>query len=75
MTTLVPVAVEQLRDGRLAATCLRCRVHVQSLAGTSPQLALAAFEAAHPADGAAEHALRPPPGWRAPLSFPGALSQ
>jgi hypothetical protein len=59
----------------LTAECWACGLYLEQLPGVDVAAALRAFRAQHPMTSDARHVRRLPPGWREPLSGPGALSQ
>lgn len=76
MTALTaPTRVRASAGGRLTAQCRTCDVHYDQADGADVAGALAAFDLHHPSAEGAAHRRGVPPGWRAPLSWPGALSQ
>ena len=76
MTTLtVPRVAVRLDQHTVTAECATCGLYLEQLPGTDVAAGLRAFRDCHPMTSEARHARRVPPGWRVPLSGPGALSQ
>lgn len=76
MTVLsAPTRVRASAGGRLTAQCRVCDVHYEQSDGSEVAAALEAFDRHHPSADGAPHRRAVPAGWRAPLSWPGALSQ
>lgn len=63
------------RPEAVTAECWVCGIYLEQLPGTDVVAGLQAFRTHHPLTAAARHTRRLPPGWREPLSGPGALSQ
>lgn len=63
------------RVDAVVAECWSCGLYAEQLPGTDVAEGLRAFREHHPLTAAARHLRRLPPGWREPLSGPGALSQ
>jgi hypothetical protein len=75
MTTLTTSTVGRSDDRSLTAECWVCGLYLEQVPGVDVQGALRAFRTCHPMTSGAQHSLRLPEGWRAPLHGPGALSQ
>jgi hypothetical protein len=63
------------RPEAVTAECWVCGVYLEQLPGTDVVRGLQVFRTHHPMTADARHDRRTPPGWREPLSGPGALSQ
>ena len=59
----------------LTAECSVCDLYLEQVPGTDVVAGLQAFRTHHPMTADQPHARMLPPGWRVPLSGPGALSQ